>query len=104
MQACTHLLFFCLCPFGQNFKICLLVVRPQSPRQGRCAALVERPLRGGYVKHAIAHFPFPSAPKNCPEVIFKNALNWNMPKDANALQNLLPANVPNYCKAVAVAD
>jgi transposase len=36
--------------------------------------------------------------------IFKNAPNWNIRNDVNALQNLLPSFVPSYCKVNAVTD
>lgn len=36
--------------------------------------------------------------------IFKNAPNWDIRNDINALQNLLPSFAPDYCKTQAVTD
>ena len=36
--------------------------------------------------------------------IFKNAPNWDIRNDVNAIQNLLPPFVPACCKAYAVTD
>ena len=36
--------------------------------------------------------------------IFKNAPNWDIRNDANALQNLLPSFAPDDCKIKAVTD
>lgn len=35
--------------------------------------------------------------------IFKNAPNWNIRNDVNALQRLMPSDVPDCCKSKAVA-
>jgi transposase len=36
--------------------------------------------------------------------IFRNAPNWDIRNDVNAIQNLLPSFVPEYCKSKAVTD
>jgi transposase len=36
--------------------------------------------------------------------IFRNAPNWDIRNNVNAIQNLLPSFVPDYCKSKAVID